>query len=249
MQPVPSFFLHRSRIWRIGVMSVTVIAMVTGMVLAARDTEARALGALFLSVEPRAPERESIATLRLALQAGRYRLLVDRWADAPLAARVRFGQDVAWQGGSMAIAAPLIRDLWLMSSPKPGTGWRLEALRTLYLAYARLRVDGQFCRDESAPGGRLKMLVGEFDALLAYSATLPRSTRFMLIMDALANEAATAASRGPDPFACSGGHQEAAGLLPRELVTPVQIRIWAGLATELGIPGPAVRVRRLEPDP
>lgn len=248
MQLVPPALLHRSRL-RIGLVSVTAIATVTGLVLAAGDIEARAPVSSSLSAEPSASEHKSIVAIRLALRAGRYKLLQDRWTDAPLAARVRFGQDVVWQGGSTAVAAPLIRDLWLPPSAEVGAGWRLEALRTFYLAYARLRVDGQHCRDESAPGGRLKMLAGEFDSLLAYSETLPRSTRFMLIMDALGNEAATATSRKPDPFACSGGRIDGAGLLPSELVTPVQIRIRAGLAAELGIPGPASRTRRPEPDP
>lgn len=181
-------------------------------------------------------ESAAITSVRQALLSGHYDVLQKRWSAAPLSERVEFGQKVLGQGGTVAVASPLIRDLWTTPLPDNGPDWRPVALRTLYLAYARMRVDGQLCRDDSGPGRRLQGLAMEFEPVIRYGQTLPRPIRQALVADALDGEAATAFTRSADPFVCSGGWSSGGRHLPADVVVPAQAKIRAGLSAELGVP-------------
>ncbi len=224
-------------------------ALVVGLRLATSETPPPMHEGSSAITEGSPGESAAITSVRQALQSGRYDVLQKRWNTAPLSERVEFGQKALGQGGTVAVASPLIRDLWMTPVPDTGPDWRPLALRTLYLAYARMRVDGQLCRDDSGPGRRLQGLALEFEPVIRYGETLPRPIRQALVADALDGEAATAFTRPADPFVCSGGQSSGGRHLTADVVVPAQAKIRAGLSAELGVPPDPAALPADEPRP
>ncbi len=155
---------------------------------------------------PRDPPDDPLAKLKALLAARRYDMLVDRWDTVVPPLRIPWAKEILFEGGSVAVAAPLARDLW-MAAPVDGAGTepRVTAVKVVLYAYLRLRIDGERCVDASGPGDRIRDLRFEFHRIIAYAASLPQGVIQSLALEVVDLESRTADRRGPDPFACSRG--------------------------------------------
>lgn len=155
-----------------------------------------------------APTRgpDPVTMLAGLLETRRHTILVERWLDVPIAARVEWARKVYGNGGSSVLGPLAIRDLWT-EGLRAGLGpdARIEAVRWLFYTYLRLRIDGQLCVDASGPGDLLRDLRAEFRPVFAYAATLPPAVTRGLAFDAIAMEQASAAARDVDPYLCERG--------------------------------------------
>lgn len=155
-----------------------------------------------------APTRgtDLVATLAGLLQSRRHSLLVERWPDVPVAARVAWARKVYVEGESTVLGPLVLRDLWLEQGRSGlGPDARIEAVRLLFYTYLRIRIDGELCADASGPGDLLRDLRSEFRPVFAFASALPPAVARGLALEAIAFEKASAGVRGADPYLCERG--------------------------------------------
>jgi hypothetical protein len=149
---------------------------------------------------------DPLAILKTLVATGRYASLIDRWPEVAPALRIPWARKLLLEGGTTAVATPLVRDLWLMGFGDGAVADpKTEALRVLFYTYLRIRIDGERCSDQSAPGDLLRDLRVEFRPVFTFAETLPQGVVRNIAFAAIAQEQLSAPHRAADPFVCSRG--------------------------------------------
>lgn len=166
-----------------------------------------AIAAALLGGTPALADPIEDAGLESAARAGRQSQFWVRWLKADRQARVEWGRRFLLEGGTVAVAAPLVQDLWTGNGEgRPaGEEAQREAVLIYFYAYLRLRIDGQSCWDPSGPGDLLHEFFIEALSVARFAANLPPESLRSLAHHAAVLELRTAGSRGLDPFVCSRG--------------------------------------------
>lgn len=139
---------------------------------------------------------------------------LDTWTSADRAQRsLDWSKAKMMEGNTILVAYIYAGNLWRLGNSSPPSSPYAElkstaAMVTLY-AFAVIMVDGQKCKDASAPGHNIEVNLRNWGKTTwAYLASLPASEREKIISIALELERKTAPVRGNDRFVCGGGMSE-----------------------------------------
>jgi ribosomal protein S30 len=169
------------------------------------------------------PEDKAILALPLEAQAQHFlevrdyvslRLVLDNWSSPAEARRsLNWLKDRMVHGETIAIAYDYASNLWRLSrsesSPAAYAELKASAAMATTYAFAVIVVDGQKCKDPTAPDHNIEVNIGNWGKMTwSYLATLPPAERDAIVGSALAMEKETAPLRKNDGFVCGGGADE-----------------------------------------
>jgi TPR repeat protein len=176
--------------------------------------------ALSATLPQRLPEEPQLAAQPYEARAqhyldahdyGRLHQVVDDWAGGSEGLHaLDWLKEKMIQGETIEIAYLYAADLWRLGNSVPASNPNAQlkdtaAMVTTY-AFAVIEIDGDKCKDVSAPGHNLQLNLSTWGKVTwSYMAALPLDQRTKIITDAEALEKRTAPLRKVDRLVCGGG--------------------------------------------